>query len=531
MNEKKTVLFLMNGFGQEGVKSFEVFSKETMPTFTKLMNVYPFKLLYSSGEFIGNNKGEASNFRDGYYNFSTFGCPTTKFDIMKKKFASNEVLTNKIVNDSIDIAINNKSRLHVMFTLGDKVNKDRYDQLNSYLELAKSKGIENVYMHLIVGDNSIKDLKIGNKCIRDFRNRVIRFYPFVKIASVCGNKYARDGNQSDIADFYRMMVSGIGEVWTDYEGTIDKKYSQGMTDYTLNGFITLKENLLRAGDSIFLFTYSNSVDEKFLKVLLNPKQYFPTSNVPEGMIVNALFKLTNLPQIPYAFENELPETYFLDKIPDDKKVLIIADNDRLPYISSSLNGTRKEFKSNVSVWPIKDKAKRFSELSQYLAAYINQDAYDLIIADCQLYEQSVDERSIEQIKKNLYQMDKCLNIIYSQCELKNYRLIATSLYGIRYTFKLTDTMELIDMSSKTPFLLIDKEIRRVDLVFKPSGSFIDVAKIVAYSFGCVMKNNLIQFDVPGEKKAKSKLPIMIGGFVVILLILLLLFLYSMGYIG
>ena len=531
MNEKKTVLFFMNGFGQETGKSFEIFSKETMPTFTKLMNVYPFKLLHASGELIGNNPSEASNFRDGYYNFSTFGYPTTKFDTIRKKYEANEFLTNKIVLESINIALNNKSRLHVFFTLGDKVNKERYDQLNQYLDLVKEKGVEEVYIHLVLGDNSIKDLKIGNTCIREFKSRVIRFHPFAKIASVCGNKYARDGVQSDIADFYRMMVSGIGEVWTDYEGTINKKYEQGMTDYTLNGFITLKENLLRPGDSIFLFTYSNNVEEKFLKVLLNPKQYFPTANVPEGMVVNALFKVTNLPQIPYAFENEIPETYFLDKIPENKKVLIIADKDRLPYISSSLNGTRTEFKSNVSVWPIKDKKNRFEELSQYLAAYINQDSYDLIIADCQLYEQSVDERTIEQIKKNLYAMDKCLNIIYSQCELKNYRLMATSLYGIRYTFKLTDTMELIDMSQKTPFLLIDKEIRRVDLVFKSQGSFIDVARIIAISFGSLMKNELIQIDLPGEKKKKSKLPILIAVFAVLLIGLLMLFLYNMGYIG
>ena len=40
MNEKKTVLFLMNGFGTESAKSFEVYSKEVMPTFDTLINAY-----------------------------------------------------------------------------------------------------------------------------------------------------------------------------------------------------------------------------------------------------------------------------------------------------------------------------------------------------------------------------------------------------------------------------------------------------------------------------------------------------------
>ena len=527
MNEKKTVLFIANGFGVETKSSFEVYSKEVMPTFEKIINAYPFKLLYASGEFIGNNKEEASNYRDGYFNFSTFGNPTTKYDILKKKIQSNEFLNNEVVNKSIDVAVENKSRLHIMFTVGDKVNIDRYEQLNTYLELAKSKGIDKVFAHIILGDSSVKDQKIARKCINDFRNRVIRYNPFVKIASVCGNKYGRDGDQNDIAEFYKMMVSGIGEVWTDYEDTINKKYERGMTDDTMNGFITVRENLLRDGDSMFMFTYSNTIGTKFLKVLLNPKQFYPTSKVPENIIVHSLFKFTEIPDVPYAFENELPSDYFFDKIPEDKKVLIIADKDRVQYISSCLNGVRPTFKKNVSIWPIEDKKNRFQVTSQYLAAYINQNTYDLIIVDCELYEPSVDEKSIAQIKKNLEELDKCVNIVFTQVMDKNYRLMFTSLYGIKSKFKLTETMELVDLSQKVPFLLVDKEIRKVDLVFKKYGTFLDVARLIATTYGNKMKNELVVLDSDDEKKSTNKKKLLILIPVVALLILIILYIKVM----
>lgn len=532
MNEKKTVLFLMNGFGVETAKSFEVYSKEGMPTFSKLITAYPFKLLQASGEFIGNNAGEASNFKDGYYNFSTFGNPTTKDEILKKKFEKNEFLSNEIVNKSIDIAIENNSRLHVMFSLGNRVNKKRYEEFMKYVELAQSKGIKEIYVHLILGDSSLSDLKIGNKCITEFKNRVIRFYPILKIASICGSKYVKDGNHDDIANFYKMMVSGVGEVWTDYAGTIKKKYNQGMTDDSINGFVTIRENLLRSGDSLFMFTYGNNVGTKFLTTVLNPKKFFPTSNVPENIHVNALFSVTGLPEIPYAFQDEYPEIYFLEQIPEEKKILVIADKERIPYITKTLNGGRKEFKSNLSVWPIEDKTKRFDIISQYLAAYINQSTYDLIIVDCQLYEPNSDARTIDQLKKNLKEIDKCINITYNQGINKNYRLIFSSLYGIRYTFKLTDTMELVDLSQKTPFLLIDKEIRIVDIVFKSNGSFIDVAKLIAKSFGAPepMKNNLVVLpdDESTKKNGKNKkiLFIVVG----ILLAVIIYLYFSLGII-
>ena len=526
MNEKKTVLFLMNGFGSEVGKSFEIYSKEIMPTFAKLIDAYPFKLVHASGTFIGNNEGEASNFKDGYYNFSTFGKPTTKDETMRKKFANNEFETNEIVNKSIDIAVNNKSRLHVMFSLGNKVNQERYEQFMKYIELAKTKGQEEIYVHLILGDSSISDLKIGNKCITDFKNRVIRFYPNLKIASICGGKYVKDGDQEDIANFYRMMVSGVGEVWTDYAGTIKKKYDQGMTDDSINGFVTIRENLLRNGDSLFMFTYGNNIGSKFLTTVLNPKKFFPTSNVPEQIEVNALFNVTGLPEIPYAFPDEYPELYFLNQIPDEKKILVMADKERIPYITSCLNGSRPDFKSNLSVWPIEDKKKRFEIISQYLAAYINQASYDLIIVDCQLYEPSVDERTIEQLKNNLKEIDKCINITYNQIMNKDYRLIVNSLYGIRYTFKLTETMELVDMSQKTPFLLIDKEIRKLDIVFKNNGTFIDTAKLIAKSFGSTadLKNGLVVLpDEPGAKAAQKKKNIMIIAAAAAIVILLILY--------
>ncbi len=523
MNEKKTVLFLMNGFGVETGKSFEIYSKNLMPTFDKLISAYPFKLLFASGEMIGANRGETSNFQEGFYNFSTFGHPTTKYDILKKKIAANEFLTNNIVNNSIDVAIKNQSRLHIMFTLGNKVNVDRYEQLKLYIELAIKKGVKQIFAHLVLGDSSVNDLKIGNKCINDFKNRVIRYFPQVKIASICSKKYVKDGSHDEIANFYRMMVSGVGEVWTDYATTINKKYKLGMTDDTMNGFVTIREPLLLENDSLFMFNYSSNIGDKFLITVLNPKQFFPTSKVPEHIHVNSLFSIKGVQNVPYAFENELPETYFLDKIPENKKVLIIGTKERISYITNCLNGYRPSYKNDISVWPIEDKAKRFEVTSQYLAAYINQNLYDLIIVDCQLYDPSVDKRTIDQLKHNLQELDKCLNITYNRVMDNDYRLIATSLYGIRYTFKLTATMELVDLSQKTPFLLVDKGIRKVDVVFKSTGTFIDVARLIAISFGSLMPNNLIALDDPNDKGKKKNIKKLILLVPIVLLVLLIVF--------
>ena len=89
-------------------------------------------------------------------------------------------------------------------------------------------------------------------------------------------------------------------------------------------------------------------------------------------------------------------------------------------------------------------------------------------------------------------------------------------------------MELVDLSQKTPFLLVDKGIRKVDIVFKSTGTFIDVARLIAISFGSLMPNNLIVIDDPndkGKKKSLKKLIILVP--IILLVILVVYYVYIM----
>ena len=260
MKEKKTVLLLINGFGVETSKSFEVYSKELMPTFDKLITAFPFKLCYSGGEFVGINEKEVSNFKTGYYAFSTFGHPSKKESVIKHKIDSNEFANNPVVNASIDQVVNSEgATLNVMFTLGDKVTQERYEQLKTYLFLAEKKGVKEIYLHLILGDSSTRGLKIAPSCITEFKNRVLRYFPKIKIASIASRSHLKETNIEETYNYYRMLVSSVGEVWVDYMTTIERKYARHMTDDTMNAFLTIQGFRLKANDSIFIFNYSNNI--------------------------------------------------------------------------------------------------------------------------------------------------------------------------------------------------------------------------------------------------------------------------------
>ena len=338
----------------------------------------------------------------------------------------------------------------------------------------------------------------------------MNFVPEMRIVSIAGRKYLTDAPKDEKIAYYRMIVSGVGEVWANYEETIDKKYQGKEDDDTMGGFLAVRENVLRANDSVMNFNYDNAVGAEYLDIIQNPAEFFPAGGkIPLNVATNSLFAISDNANVPYAFESELPQHFFFENIPDDKKILILADKDRISYISKSLNGFRDQFKANIQIWPIEDKAKRFELLSQYLSAYINQDVYDLIIADCDVFNEQVDQKTVEQLRKNMAAADTVLNVAYTKGIEKGYTLYCTSFYGIKTKLFLTSTYEDIDFSQKTPFMVAGQDINRTNTTLKIDGNFTEVAQVLQRNLGVEVDAPLVGGKTTQKKKKKMGLLIVV----------------------
>lgn len=528
MDTRRSILLLMNGFGLEVPKSFNVYSATLMPSLAKLSNYYPFASLFASGVEIGLNRGQLSSFREGFSAFSSNGKMNKKSSIVQMSINDNSFITNPAIVASINHAVHNQSRMHILFSIGERTDDAKLSQLKQYAQLCVQCGIKEVYVHLFLGDNSVEGLKVSNAWIKNLKYHVMNFVPQMKIVSIAGRKYLAKASKEEKINYYRMIVSGVGEVWSNYEETIEKKYKGNFNDDTMGGFLTVRENLIRANDSVMNFNYDSSVGAEYLDVIQNPNDFFPAGKIPLNVAVNSLFEVQGNPKVPYAFEGDLPEHYFFENIPDDKRVLIIADRDRVQYISKCLNGFRDQFKPNINVWPIEDKKQRFELMAQYLNAYINQNVYDLIIADCDLFNDQYEQATIEQLRANMAALDKILNVAYTRGMEKGYTLYATSFYGIKRKFFLTKTYEEVDFSLKTPLLVAANDIGRNNTSIQIDGNFTQVAQVIQKNMGANVEAKLISPKTAGRQKKKLGLLIAVVGAAFILFIVY--YLISAGYI-
>ena len=153
METKKSVLFLMNGFGLEVPRSFSVYKANLMPSLDKISNYYPFASVFASGTEVGLNKGQLSSFKAGYSAFSSFGKPYKKANVIKSKMEDNSFYDSPVVIASINYALQNESKLHVIFSIGERTEDSQFKQLKNYCVYAHQKGIKDICIHVFLASN------------------------------------------------------------------------------------------------------------------------------------------------------------------------------------------------------------------------------------------------------------------------------------------------------------------------------------------------------------------------------------------
>ena len=116
---RKTVLFLLNGFGMEAAKSWNVYSANLMPNLDRISHAYPMTSIPVSDVAAGLNKHQIGNFKSNYLIFSTEGNVLRKEDILNVKLSNMEITNDKNFINLINNSIQNNSRFHILFNMGN----------------------------------------------------------------------------------------------------------------------------------------------------------------------------------------------------------------------------------------------------------------------------------------------------------------------------------------------------------------------------------------------------------------------------
>lgn len=211
---RKVLLIILDGWGQGPMNENNPIHLANTPFWDELNQKYNISYLQASGEAVGLKAGKAGNSEAGHMNIGS-GRIVLQDDVkLDLAMQDGSFFRNEIFNQAIDHTRQNKSNLHLIGLLTEKSSHGSIDYPLALLKLAKEKGIDTVYLHLIFDGRSTEPGSAP--MILEKLEKLIADIGIGQIVTAIGRGIAldRDGNYGKIKKAYDAITLGIGEEYS-----------------------------------------------------------------------------------------------------------------------------------------------------------------------------------------------------------------------------------------------------------------------------------------------------------------------------
>ncbi len=450
---KKTVLFLINGFGVEKKESYSIYDASIMPTFDELTKKHMFSTIDS----------HVSNYFDAYRNISLdvnelYNYTLLDKDVVNKTLANNSVLQK--VKTDLDTR---KSNLHI-FCLVDTSMKivDHLKETLKYLNFNQDK---KIFLHFVIASTNIEDYK---GLVEVFSKINIELAQYATIGFIMGlSAIDNTAKAVDLNFFFKMFISKVGEKWQSFTQKFDVLYATRALPRSTKPFIVNSNFELGKDDMFFFFNYDNINLTNFIDSLAGISFGTEANNFS----YYSLFSVTSNKEIPYMYNIESAKYSMVSNLESIGATgIVLCHNDQIPIINYFCNGLKNEASETL----------KFVDITPYendpnsIVSIINQFNNDLIIIN---YE--IDNlETVTELKTKLTTIDNVLKAVYDNINGSKYTLIISSLYGMNKILK-TDkgTNANVIFAGRVPFIYIDDFITGKNYLIE-QGTINDIPKSV-----------------------------------------------------
>ena len=433
---RKTVLFLINGFGIERKESYSIYDSSLMPTFDEITKKYLFSTIESN----------VNNYYDGYRNMSLDINELYNYSILDGQIEDKKLQTNPTLLKVKQDIETKQGNLHI-FALADTSFK-LIDHLKETLKILDPNRSKKIYLHFIISSNNISDYK---KLAEVFSKLNIEFANIAPIGFIMGlSSIDNNAKQVDLNFFFKMFISKVGEKWQSFTQKFDVLYGTKVLPRDCKPFIVNSNFDLTPNDTFLIYNYDNINLTNFLNTL-SSIHFGETKN---NFSYYSLFNVTSNLTIPYMYENTTANNYLvknLEKI--NSTGLIICKKEQVNIINYFCNGLRNEVSNLLTYIDIQQIITNPSILGNIIV----NAKQDLIILNFDIE----DAKNTLELKNKLKEIDSYLKIVYDNMSGSKYSIIVSSLYGIsKVMMNEKNNICQVIFSGKVPFAFVDDFITK-----------------------------------------------------------------------
>ncbi len=378
---KKAALIILDGWGIGDGTSSDAISIAHTPFTDSLYDQYPHAELLTDGENVGLPTGQMGNSEVGHMNIGAGRVVWQMLAKINRIISNGELPDNKEWQELIHYCESNQKPLHLMGLVSDGGVHAHENHLWGMIEKLKDSNVKEVYIHAFL-DGRDTDPQSGLGHIEKLLGRLPddRF----KLSSVVGRYYAMDRDQrwERVKKAYDVLVNGTGIQSNDVLSSINKFYSDGITDEFMEPIKLGDSNLgnIQNEDAVLCFNFRTDRGRQITRALTQ-----------EAFAENQMQPL----KLHYKTFTEYDETFKIEGVLFDNENLTMtlgevleeagktqlraAETEKYPHVTFFFSGGREaEFKGEHRIMAASPKVATYDLQPEMSAIELTNKAVDFI---------------------------------------------------------------------------------------------------------------------------------------------------------
>ena len=425
---KKAILIIMDGFGLAAPSKGNAVYMAKTPNLDRLFQRWPHTTLQASGLDVGLPEGQMGNSEVGHTNI---GAGRVVFQILPKmtrEIETGKFFENKVYIKAMEDAKANGKALHIMGLMSDGGVHSHLGHIFGILDMAKSRGVERVYVHCFLDGRDVPPTS-GAGYIGRLKEKCAALGN-AKIATVQGRFWGmdRDKRWERVEKGYNAIVCGEGAADPDPVHAIEESYKAGVTDEFVEPVVCCPEGVINQGDSVIFMNFRPDRAREMTWALNlenfdgfeRKKTVFPLSYVCTAQYDETL-------PLPIAYPPEVIENTLGDYISSLKlRQFRVAETEKYAHVTFFFNGgVEKETAGEERCLVPSPKEFATYDLVPEMSAYkvcdkvieaIASERYDLIVCNFANCDMVGHTGVMEAAVKAVETVDTCMGRIAAELE-------------------------------------------------------------------------------------------------------------------
>ena len=438
--KKPVILMILDGFGIAPEKGNAIKAAKK-PNIDKLFASNPLTQIGASGMDVGLPDGQMGNSEVGHTNMGAGRIVYQELTRITKTINEDKLKDNEAIVDTMDKALKNGTALHLMGLLSDGGVHSHIEHLYGILELAKKKGLKDVYIHAFLDGRDVPPssaAEYADKLLNKLKEIGIG-----KVATVEGRYYAmdRDNNWDRVEKAYAAMVYGEGNKAECPVCAIKNSYNDGVTDEFVVPCVIEGGAQVKPNDSIIFFNFRPDRAREITRTFVDPDfKGFERKNgfFPVNFVCMTQYDAT-MPNVEVAFKPEVLKNTLGEYVSDKGMTqLRIAETEKYAHVTFFFNGGREtpydaeerilvpspkvatyDLKPEMSAYEVKDK----------LVEAIKTQKFDFIVVNYANGDMVGHTGIYEAIEKAVKAIDECVKDTVEAAKANDYEVIIIADHG------------------------------------------------------------------------------------------------------